>query len=133
MVAASSLVANRPSHQDSHPPEKQTVIIDLNPLSVAPKSLPPKEQQAENESLKLWDGVTQAILSKQFSKATTVKVELEERQREKARERERTNAPFQPVFFTQVTDRAGRPDLTDKGRQVLERAQKNEWELDGIV
>ena len=109
------------------------MIIDLNPLSVATKSLPPKEKQAENESLRMWDGVTQAILSRQYSKATTVKVELEERQREKARERERTNAPFQPVFFTQVTDRAGRPDLTDKGRQVLERAQKNEWDLDGIV
>ena len=127
------LLTKRRNKQDSHPPEKQTVIIDLNPLSVATKSLPPKEKQAENESLRMWDGVTQAILSKQYSKATTVKVELEESQREKARERERTNSPFQPVFFTQVTDRAGRPDLTDKGRQVLERAQKNEWDLDGIV
>ncbi|RYO85789.1 hypothetical protein DL764_009110 [Monosporascus ibericus] len=122
-----------PQAVDSHPPEKQTVIIDLNPLNVAQKSLPPKEIQAENESLKLWDGVTQAILSKQYSKATNVKVELEERQREKARERERKNEPFKPVFFAQVTDKDGRPDLTDKGRQVLERAQKNDWSLEGII
>lgn len=100
---------------------------------MAPKSLPPQEKQAENESLRLWDGVTQAILSKQFSRATTVKIELEERQREKARERERLNEPFKPLFFTQVTDKGGRPDLTDKGRQVLERAQKGEWDLEGIA
>ncbi|KAI0010677.1 hypothetical protein F4779DRAFT_280716 [Xylariaceae sp. FL0662B] len=122
-----------PKPVDSHPPEKQTTIIDLSPLMVAPKSLPPKEKQAENESLTLWDGVTQAILSKQFSKATNVKIELEEKQREKARERERNNETWNPVFFTQATDKGGRPDLSDKGRQVLERAQKGDWSLEGII
>jgi hypothetical protein len=91
------------------------------------------DKQAENESLKLWDGVTQAIMSKQYSKATNVKVELEEQQREKARERERANQPFIPVFFTQATDKGGKPDLTDKGREVLTRAQKGEWDLTGII
>lgn len=119
--------------QESHPPESQIVIIDLNPLKVAQKSLPPEEKQAENESLKLWGGVTRAILDKQFSKATSVKVELEEKQREKARERERLNEPFKPLFFSEVTDKGGRPNLTDKGREVLKRAQKNEWDLEGVV
>lgn len=100
---------------------------------MAPKSLPPKEKQAENESLTLWDGVTQAIMSKQFSKATTVKQELEEKQREKARERERNQETWQPVFFSQVTDKGGKPELSEKGRQVLERLQKGDWSLDGIV
>lgn len=109
------------------------MIIDLNPLNVASKILPPKEKQVENESLALWDGVTQAITAKQFSKATTVKQELEEKQREKARERERNNETWQPAFFSQVTDKGGKPDLSDKGRQVLERIQKNDWSLDGIV
>ncbi|KAI5863778.1 hypothetical protein GGS23DRAFT_565292 [Durotheca rogersii] len=118
---------------ESHPPEQQTTIIDLAPLTVAPKTLPPREAQAENESLVLWDGVTQAIMSKQFSKATSVKVELEERQREKARERERKNEVFQPMFFNQATDKGGKPDLTEKGRQVLERAQKGDWSLEGIL
>ncbi|CAJ2509269.1 Uu.00g142950.m01.CDS01 [Anthostomella pinea] len=122
-----------PKPVDSHPKDKQTTIIDLNPLAVAPKSLPPKEKQAENESLTMWDGVTQAILSKQFSKATNVKVELEEKQREKAREREKNNETFKPLFFDQVTDKGGKPDLTEKGRLVLERAQKEEWDLEGIV
>ncbi|KAH9904254.1 hypothetical protein F4778DRAFT_731799 [Xylariomycetidae sp. FL2044] len=122
-----------PKPVDSHPPEKQTTIIDLNPLTVAPKSVPPKEKQAENESLALWDGVTQAILSKQFSKATNVKIELEEKQREKARERERTGETWKPVFFDQVTDKGGKPDLTEKGREILQRAQKADWTLDGII
>ncbi|KAK6223863.1 hypothetical protein LQW54_000007 [Pestalotiopsis sp. IQ-011] len=122
-----------PKPVDSHPPEDQTVIIDLNPLNVASKILPPKEKQAESESLALWDGVTQAISAKQFSKATTVKQELEEKQREKARTRERNNETWQPVFFSQVTDKGGKPDLSEKGRQVLDRIQNNDWSLDGIV
>ncbi|KAK8095985.1 oxysterol binding protein [Apiospora kogelbergensis] len=121
-----------PKPVDSHPPEKQTVIIDLNPLEIAPKTLPPMDKQAENESLTMWDGVTQAIHSKQFSKATTVKQELEEKQREKAREREKNNVTWQPVFFSQVTDKGGKPELSEKGRQLLERIHKGDWSLEGI-
>ncbi|KAH8668854.1 oxysterol-binding family protein [Xylariales sp. PMI_506] len=122
-----------PKPVDSHPPENQTVIIDLSPLTVAPKVLPPKELQAENESLQMWDGVTQAILSKQFSKATNVKVELEESQREKARARERNQETWQPAYFSHVVDKGGKPELSDKGKQLLERIQKNDWSLEGLV
>lgn len=122
-----------PKPFDSHPQEARTTIIDIAPLSVAPKSLPPEDQQLPNESLKLWGGVTKAILSKQFSKATTLKQELEEAQREKARQREQKNETWKPVFFEQVTGNGGKPDLTDKGREVLERAQRADWSLDGIV
>lgn len=119
--------------QNFHPPEHQTTIIDIAPLNVAPKSLPPVEQQLPNESLQLWSKVTEAILAKQYSKATTVKQELEEAQREKARERERNNETWKPVFFEQATDKAGKPALTEKGREVLNRAQKGEWSLEGIL
>lgn len=119
--------------QDSHSPDKQTVIIDLTPLQVASKIVPPTEKQVENESLQLWGGVTEAILSKQFAKATNVKVELEEKQREKARERERKNETYKPAFFVQITDKGGRPDLSEKGRQVLDRIQKGDWSLEGVV
>lgn len=100
---------------------------------MAPKSLPPEDKQVENESLTMWGGVTRAIHSKQFSRATQLKQELEEAQREKARERERTGETWTPVFFTQVTDKAGRPELTEKGKEVLKRAQEGKWELDGIL
>jgi oxysterol-binding protein-related protein 9/10/11 len=99
---------------------------------VAPKSLPPPEQQLENESLQLWGKVTEAILAKQYSKATSLKVELEEQQREKARERERTKATWKPVFFEQVTGNAGKPQLTEIGNRVLQMAQRAEWDLGGV-
>ena len=121
------------TYQASHPVENQTTIIDIAPLSVAAKELPPDEDQIENESLQLWGGVTRAILSKQYSKATTIKQDLEERQREKAREREKTGEEWKPVFFVQPTGNGGKPELTEKGRQVLERAQRGEWNLDGVV
>lgn len=122
-----------PKPVDSHPPENQTTIIDIAPLTVAPKVLPPPEQQLPNESLQLWSEVTKAILSKEYSRATTVKQELEEAQREKARERERKGETWKPVFFEQATDKAGKPSLTEKGREVLNRAQKGEWSMEGIL
>ncbi|KAK5995617.1 Oxysterol-binding protein-like protein 1 [Cladobotryum mycophilum] len=104
------------------PVEEQHVIIDIVPLNMLP-----------NESLRLWSGVTKAILSKQYSKATEVKVELEENQREKARQREKNNEVWKPVFFEHVVGNGGKPDLTEKGREVLERAQKGEWDIEGVL
>ncbi|PHH49898.1 Oxysterol-binding protein-like protein 1 [Ceratocystis fimbriata CBS 114723] len=117
----------------SHPPEAQHTIIDINPLSVAPKTIPPREKQRPNESLVLWGKVTDAISAKQFSKATNLKVELEEAQREKARERERTGKPFTPVFFKHVNGNGGKPDLTEKGVAVLKRAQEGNWDIDDLL
>ncbi|CAP64585.1 uncharacterized protein PODANS_5_8600 [Podospora anserina S mat+] len=124
-------VGNKPL--ESHPPEQQITIIDVAPLSVAPKVLPPVEKQLPNESLQLWSEVTKAIHAKQFGKATTVKQELEEAQREKAREREKKGETWTPVFFEQATDKAGKPSLTEKGREVLRRAQAGNWDMDGIL
>ena len=94
--------------------------------------IPPREAQLPNESLTLWSGVTDAILSKQYSKATTVKIELEEEQREKARQRERDGTEWKPVFFGTVTGNGGQPELTDEGREVLKRAQEGNWSLEGL-
>lgn len=102
-------------------------------MSVAPKIIPPEDKQLPNESLALWSGVTKNILAKQYSQATTVKIEIEEAQREKARERERTGEKFTPVFFEHVTGNGGKPELTEKGRLVLERAQKGEWDMADVV
>lgn len=100
---------------------------------MAPKVIPPQDQQLPNESIRLWSGVTNAINAKQFSKATQVKVELEEEQREKARQREANKETWQPVYFKHVTGNGGKPDLTEKGLQVLEKAQKGEWTLGAAV
>lgn len=118
--------------QDSHPPENQTTLVDVAPLSVAPKTLPPEDKQLANESLTLWGPVTRAIHSKQFSRATHLKQELEEQQREKARQREQAGETWKPIFFTQVTDKGGRPELTDKGREVLKLAQEGVWDIKAL-
>lgn len=131
--AFSPPVANLVTSQDSHPPEARFTIIELAPLHVAPKITPPREKQKEYESLNLWGGVTDAINAKQYSKATQVKQELEERQREKARERERTGEAFKPVFFQQVTGNGGQPELTDKGREVQSRSQRGEWDISDLL
>lgn len=60
-------------------------------------------------------------------------MELEEAQREKARQRERENVEWKPVFFTHVTGNGGKPGLTDKGKEVLKRAQQGNWDMDGIL
>jgi hypothetical protein len=103
--------------------------MDLTPLSVAPKILPPVEKQLPNESLRFWSDVTDAIVSKQFSRATILKQELEERQREKAKEREAAGNPWQPRFFTGAVTPLGKPELTEDGREVLMGLQDQRWEL----
>jgi hypothetical protein len=103
--------------------------MDLSPLRVAPKILPPTEKQLPNESLRFWSGVTDAIVSKQFSRATSLKQELEERQREKAKEREEAGTTWQPRFFTGAVTPLGKPELTEEGREVLKEMQEQRWEL----
>lgn len=94
-------------------------------------------QQLPNESLRLWDGVTQAIQNKQFSRATTVKQELEEAQREKARLREQKNVEWTPRFFKGITTPKGKPELTEEGEEELRKLSEGQWELsersDGVI
>ncbi|TVY35648.1 Oxysterol-binding protein-like protein [Lachnellula subtilissima] len=109
--------------------ENQVLLIDLMPLAVAPKLLPPKDAQLPNESVKFWSGVTEAIHTKQFSHATTLKQELEERQREKAKEREAKGIPWKPRFFTGAVTPLGKPELTEDGREVLDGLHQGNFKL----
>jgi hypothetical protein len=109
---------------------KAQLLIDLAPLTVVPKSVPPEEIQLSNESRKFWSGVTSSILSKQFSQATKLKQEIEERQRAKAAEREAKSEKWKPRFFTDAVTPLGRPDLTADGRQALEKMFKGDFELE---
>ncbi|ATZ47320.1 hypothetical protein BCIN_02g06130 [Botrytis cinerea B05.10] len=109
--------------------DNQILLIDLAPLQVAPKIIPPTEKQLPNESLKFWSGVTEAIQGRQFSRATALKQELEERQREKAKERQEQGVDWQPRFFTGSVTPLGKPDLTADGKEVLQMLQQGEWDL----
>lgn len=73
--------------------------------------------------------MTAAIKDKKYQEATRLKQELEERQREKAKEREESQKKFQPVFFTNVIEDDGRPNLSEEGKRALQLLQESRWEL----
>lgn len=105
-------------------------MIDLSPLFPTPKLIPPEEDQLSNESRKFWYDVTDAIVNKQFSRATTLKQEIEERQREKAADRKNRGVDWQPRFFTSAMAPSGIPDLTKEGEEALRGLQQNNFKLE---
>ena len=76
--------------------------------------------------------MTSAIKARQFSKATTLKQELEEKQREKLREREEKGEVWHPKFFVDITSKGGQPELSGLGRDVLDGLQDERWVVDGL-
>ncbi|KAF2100099.1 hypothetical protein NA57DRAFT_38761 [Rhizodiscina lignyota] len=109
-------------------PEK-FLLADMGPLTVVPKDVPSMDQQLPNESRRYWKDVTSAIKNKQYSLATTLKQEIEERQRQKAAERKETAAEWQPRFFTGSVTPIGKPDLTEEGKNVLDGMHKGDFQL----
>ncbi|KAI9834253.1 MAG: hypothetical protein M1819_003091 [Sarea resinae] len=109
------------------------LLIDLNPLWPVPKIVPPDTEQLPNESRKFWGGVTQAILNREFSQATTLKQQLEERQRGKAAERKLNEEEWHPRFFTDVVTPTGRPSLTPDGELVLKGLHTGDYHLEPSV
>ena len=95
-----------------------------------PKVVPTLDQQLPNESRRFWADVTDAIVSKDFAKATAVKQEIEERQRQKAAERKASKIEWKPRFFTAATDPPGKPELTADGKEALVRLHKGVWQLE---
>ena len=82
-----------------------------------------------NESRKVWEGVTEAITSKQFSKATHLKQEIEERQRVKAAERAEKNEEWKPRFFVAPALAAGQPALNADGELVMKNLQMGKFDI----
>ncbi len=109
------------------------MLIDLNPLWPIPKIIPPVNQQLSSESRRFWNGVTEAILNKQFGQATKLKQELEERQREKATARKEQGLDWQPRFFSKALMENGKPDLTEDGRKALKGLQEGDYRLEENV
>ncbi|PVI07022.1 oxysterol-binding protein-like protein [Periconia macrospinosa] len=106
------------------------LLLDLNPLYPTPKNIPPLEEQLPNESRKFWENVTNAIVNKQYSLATTLKQEIEENQRNKAAERKTLNKEWQPRFFTGAVTPAGKPDLTKDGEEALKGLHADQYKLE---
>lgn len=113
-----------PGSKESH------LIIDIGPLHPATKILPPSEQQLPNESLKFWSEVTNAIVDKQFTQATKLKQDIEERQRQRATERKERGVEWKPRFFTGAVTPLGKPELTPEGQKALEGIRSGEYVLE---
>lgn len=108
---------------------EKNLIIDLNPLDPVAKVVPPIEKQLPNESLKFWEGVTNAIVGRQYNMATTLKTEIEEKQRQKAAERRAADKEWQPRFFTGAVTPVGKPDLTKDGEEALKGLHEENYDL----
>ncbi|CDZ98460.1 Oxysterol-binding protein [Phaffia rhodozyma] len=95
------------------------MLIDLDILAVIPKNVRPLTAQSEFESRRLWDSVTQKMLAKNYTDATTAKQAIEQDQRNRAAERKKEGIEFEPRFFEPNID-DGRPRLTEAGRKAIE-------------
>ncbi|CAE6512633.1 unnamed protein product [Rhizoctonia solani] len=94
-------------------------LVDLNALAILPKRVRPVEQQLPNESHRLWEYVTKNLLSKNYSEATRVKQNIEQKQRDDAAARKAKSEEFVPVYFEPDISN-GQPVLTAAGRKVVE-------------
>ncbi|OXG83936.1 hypothetical protein C348_02476 [Cryptococcus neoformans Gb118] len=95
------------------------VLLDLDQLALIPKDVRPLHEQDEHESRKLWESVTENLISKNWGEATKSKQTIEQRQRDKAAERKAKGETHQARYF-QPDYEDGRPKLTDEGQKALE-------------
>lgn len=72
-----------------------------------------------NESRKMWQGVSEAIHAKDYTRATQLKCEIEDRQREKAAARAAADIEWKPRFFEAPALTAGQPTLSKDGELAL--------------
>lgn len=127
-ASGSSSISSRSSSTSNS--NKPQLLMDLAPLAIIPKTVPPDELQLSNESRKFWSGVTSSILSKQFSQATKLKQEIEERQRAKAADREAKAEKWKPRFFKDAVTPLGRPNLTEEGHLALQKMLQGDFHLE---
>ncbi|EPS40143.1 hypothetical protein H072_6090 [Dactylellina haptotyla CBS 200.50] len=99
--------------------KEKNLIVDVKPLSVAEKFVPEEKDQLDNESRKMWQKVTDAIVAAEYDLATDLKVEIEDQKRKEAAERTAENKEWEPRYFV-VGDEPGIPTLKNQGRDILD-------------
>lgn len=104
-------------------------MIDLSPLTPLPKLIPPEDSQLENESHRFWAPLTEAITSKQWSQASNVKYEIEERQRQKAADRKERSVEWKPRFFKEALGPKGKPEMTAEGWETIKKLHEGDYSM----
>ncbi|KAF8624819.1 hypothetical protein AX15_005706 [Amanita polypyramis BW_CC] len=86
---------------------RKRILFDVakDGQNVAPKTVPPIEEQEPNESQRLWAALTEAILQKDMENATTAKTAVEDAQRERRKWMEEHGEVHVPKFFELKGDR----------------------------
>lgn len=82
-------------------PEYAT-LLDVSRLHVVPKRVRPIKDQLPNESRRLWEGVTERLLRKEYGDATRAKQAIEQRQRDEAAERKRKGVEWAVSFLVRA-------------------------------
>ncbi|KAG8955057.1 hypothetical protein FRC03_011290 [Tulasnella sp. 419] len=98
-------------------------LIDIDVLSLVPKSVRPLSAQLPNESRKLWENVTSNLLSKNYNEATKHKQAIEQKQRDIAADRKAKGIEFVPTYF-EADISSGCPVLTEAGKKAVEEETK---------
>ncbi|KAF3924171.1 hypothetical protein AA313_de0209750 [Arthrobotrys entomopaga] len=118
----SELYYTLPGSKDKH------IIVDVKPLFPATKFVPDEKDQLPNESKRMWQKVTDAILSKEYGLATNLKIEIEDQKRKEAAEREADNKKFIPKYFI-VGSEPGIPKLQAEGRAILDAMHEGDYRI----
>ncbi|KAF3917192.1 hypothetical protein ABW20_dc0105035 [Dactylellina cionopaga] len=108
--------------------QDKKLIIDVKPLFPATKFVPSEEDQLENESRKMWQKVTDAILGKDYALATKLKIEIEDQKRKEAAEREAEDKTWEPKYFV-VGDEPGIPTLKPTGQAILNAMSAGDYHM----
>ncbi|KYQ90821.1 oxysterol binding family protein [Tieghemostelium lacteum] len=77
---------------------------DVSAQKRTPRIVRALQDQVENESQRLWQKVTQAIIKKDQKEATVEKNRLEDEQRKSVRQRKEQNIDWEPKYFKKVGD-----------------------------
>ncbi|KAA8894482.1 hypothetical protein FN846DRAFT_912862 [Sphaerosporella brunnea] len=110
--------------------KEKHLLIDLEPLFPVQKTCPAPEDQLPNESRKMWQQVTEAIHAKDYTRATQLKHEIEEKQREMAAERTEKQIHWKPRFFDDMHERIGQPHLSEEGKKALQGLNTGSYKLE---
>ncbi|KAF3941718.1 hypothetical protein ABW19_dt0206700 [Dactylella cylindrospora] len=108
--------------------KEKKLLIDVEPLFPATKYVPPEELQLPNESRRMWQQVTDAILGRDYNKATDLKIAIEEQKRKELAEREAKKEAWTPKYFI-VGGKPGIPSLTPQGQAVLDAMSKRDYKI----
>ncbi|XP_065183237.1 oxysterol-binding protein-related protein 9-like [Sycon ciliatum] len=84
------------------PSGESGVFVDTKRMDIIKKLVRPLEDQDEFESRRLWDNVTQNLLTDNIEAATEFKAKLEERQRREAKERKEQGVEWVHKLFHSI-------------------------------